>query len=98
MAGQREFTIRGWNRGARDLWGLIEDEVRGGNFLTLDVGLPVDQLRSPIRKVLAGEEQQDVTLPGVNRRGRQVEARVRVTPLGTDGDLRGVILMMEAEE
>ena len=94
----REFTIRGWNRGARELWGLIEDEVRGGNFLNLDIGLPVDQLRSPIRKVLAGEEQEGVTLPGVNRRGRQIKVRVRVTPLGVGGDIRGVILMMEAEE
>jgi two-component system CheB/CheR fusion protein len=93
-----DFAVRGWNKGARELWGLIEDEVFGSNFLALDIGLPVDQLRSPIRKVLAGEDPQLVTLPGVNRRGRQIEARVTATPLGSDGNVRGVILMMEALE
>jgi two-component system CheB/CheR fusion protein len=95
-----DLGIRGWNQGARELWGLIEDEVHGKNFLNLDIGLPVDQLRSPIRKVLTGEEQEVVTLPAVNRRGRQIEARVTVTPLPMgDGEAsRGVILMMESEE
>ena len=95
----REFAIRGWNKGARDLWGLIEDEVYGSNFLNLDIGLPVDQLRLPIRRVLAGEEQQQtVTLPALNRRGRQIECRVAATPLSSQDEIRGVILMMEAVE
>jgi two-component system, chemotaxis family, CheB/CheR fusion protein len=89
--------VRGWNKGARDLWGLLEDEVRGKHFLNLDIGLPVDQLRTPIRKVLSGERPEPLTLPGVNRRGRQIEVRVAVTPLGADDDLRGAILMMETE-
>ena len=94
----REFEIRGWNQGARDLWGLIEDEVYGKHFLNLDIGLPVDQLRPSIRKVLAGEDQQSVTLPAVNRRGRQIECRVTATPLGQQDEIRGVILMMEELE
>ena len=91
------LSVRGWNRGARDLWGLLEDEVSGKHFLNLDIGLPVDQLRTPIRKVLSGERPEPLTLPGVNRRGRQIEVRVAVTPLGADDDLRGAILMMETE-
>jgi two-component system, chemotaxis family, CheB/CheR fusion protein len=95
----REFGIRGWNNGARELWGLVEDEVHGTNFLNLDIGLPVDQLRSPIRKVLSSEEeQQAVTLPALNRRGRQIECRVSMTALGPPDEIRGVILMMEAAE
>jgi len=96
----QDLGIRGWNQGARELWGLIEDEVHGKHFLNLDIGLPVDQLRSPIRKVLTGEEQEVVTLPAVNRRGRQIETRVTVTPLpmGDGDESRGVILMMEVEE
>ena len=95
----REFAIRGWNKGARELWGLLEDEVYATNFLNLDIGLPVDQLRSPIRKVLAGEEQQQaLALPALNRLGRQIECRVSVTTFGHQGEIRGVILMMEAVE
>ena len=94
----RELVIRGWNKGARELWGLIEDEVYGKHLMNLDIGLPVEQLRSPIRKVLAGEEQEQLALPAVNRRGRQIEARVSTTPLGSADEIRGVILMMEAVE
>jgi two-component system, chemotaxis family, CheB/CheR fusion protein len=91
-----ELGIRGWNQGARELWGLIEDEVRGKHFLNVDIGLPIDQLRTPIRKALAGDGQQQFVLPAVNRRGRQIECRVTVTPLGADGSVRGAIMMMEA--
>jgi two-component system CheB/CheR fusion protein len=94
----REFEIRGWNQSARELWGLIEDEVYGQHFLNVDIGLPVDQLRGPIRKVLSGEAQEPVTLPALNRRGRQIECRVTATPLGPPAEIRGVILMMEEVE
>jgi two-component system CheB/CheR fusion protein len=93
-----DLGVRGWNTGARDLWGLIEDEVHGTHFLNLDIGLPVDQLRTPIRKVLAGEGQQALTLPAVNRRGRQIQCRVTVTPLDLGNGAGGAILMMEPEE
>ena len=93
-----DLGVRAWNDGARELWGLIGDEVNGKHFLNLDIGLPIEQLRTPIRKVLRGESQEVVTLPAVNRRGRQIHCRVTLTPLG-DGDVaRGVILMMEVEE
>jgi two-component system CheB/CheR fusion protein len=91
-----DLGIRGWNQGARELWGLIEDEVRGKHFLNVDIGLPIDQLRTPIRKALAGDGQQQFVLPAVNRRGRQIECRITVTPLGADGNVRGAIMMMEA--
>ncbi len=94
----RDLGVRGWNQGARELWGLIEDEVHGKHFLNLDIGLPVEQLRAPVRRVLGGEGQQQFVLPAVNRRGRQIETRITVTPLGADGDIRGAILMMEEVE
>jgi two-component system CheB/CheR fusion protein len=93
-----DLGIRGWNTGARELWGLLEDEVYGKHFLNLDIGLPVDQLRPSIRKVLGGEEQAVVTVPAVNRRGRQLECRVTLTHFGDGDDVRGIILMMEVEE
>src|SRR5205814_1702517 len=47
----RKFEVERWNQQARELWGLIEDEVRGTHFLNLDIGLPVDELRGPILDV-----------------------------------------------
>jgi two-component system CheB/CheR fusion protein len=94
----RDLGIRGWNQATRDLWGLMEDEVRGKHFLNLDIGLPIDQLRSPVRRVLAGEQQETLALPAVNRRGHRIECRVTVTALGDGEDRTGVILMMEAQD
>jgi two-component system CheB/CheR fusion protein len=94
----RDFQIQGWNAQARDLWGLTEDEVRGSHLLNLDIGLPVDRLREPVKAVLSGTSNDgEVVLPAVNRRGRSIEARVKFSPLARQGDeVRGAILLMDA--
>ena len=94
----RDLHVRKWSRRAEDLWGLRADEVLQKNFLNLDIGLPVDRLRSPIRSCLAGEaEVLDLTLDATNRRGRPIQVRVTCTPLtaASAEESRGVILMME---
>ena len=55
----------------------------GQHFLNLDIGLPVDQLRQPIRRTLAGEDgpQRELIVDAVNRRGRPVGVRVTTTPM-----------------
>ncbi len=68
------------------------------NFLNLDIGLPVDRLRAPIRACLAGESDfLDLSLDATNRRGRPIQVRVTCTPLaaGATAEPRGVILLME---
>jgi len=96
----REMHIRAWNRQAEDLWGLRTDEVVGQHILNLDIGLPTDQLRPLIRKVLNGEDNpQAVQLSAVNRTGRTIEVRVVCTPLTRDGDgMTGAILVIEPLE
>ncbi len=94
----RDLHVRKWSRRAEDMWGLRQDEALHKNFLNLDIGLPVDRLRVPIRACLAREsEYMDVTLDAINRRGRPVKVRVSCTPLatGADDQPRGVILLME---
>ena len=60
-----------WNHRAEDLWGLRADEVRGKNFLNLDIGLPIEQLRRPIRACLNGDaECSEATVEATNRRGK----------------------------
>jgi two-component system CheB/CheR fusion protein len=93
----RNFQIQGWNSHARELWGLNEDEVRGSHLLNLDIGLPVDRLREPLKAILTGESTNgELVLPAVNRRGRPVETHVTFSPLARNGDeIRGAIMLMD---
>jgi len=92
-----EMEVRAWNRQAEDLWGLRTDEVLNQHFLNLDIGFPVEKLRGPIRSLLAGWTEQDqLTCPAVNRRGRPIECTVTLSQLVGAGTTRGVILVMDA--
>ena len=86
-----------WSHRAEDLWGLRPEKVLGTHLLNLDIGLPIDMLKTPIRSCLSGEEKSvELVLPTTNRRGKQVSCRVTCAPLYTGGgDIRGVIVVME---
>jgi two-component system, chemotaxis family, CheB/CheR fusion protein len=93
----RELRVSVWNDHSAELWGLRPDEVPGQHFLNLDIGLPVEALRSPIRAVLAGDAQEEVlVLEATNRRGRELRCRVALTPLvDRDREIRGAIITMD---
>ena len=94
----RDLHVRKWSRRAEDMWGLRAEEVLSKNFLNLDIGLPVDQLRAPIRACLGNESDYvDLTLDATNRRGRPVRVRVSCMPLnsGRAAESHGAILLME---
>lgn len=97
----RDLRIQTWNHRTEDLWGLRTEEALGQNFLNLDIGLPVEQLRQPIRCCLSGTGDRDdscseITIDAINRRGKQIKCRVSCTPLiGADQQTQGVILLME---
>jgi two-component system CheB/CheR fusion protein len=92
----RELRITAWNEAARELWGLHRHEVVGEHLLNLDIGLPVDKLRAPIRSVLGGNGGGPIELDAVNRRGKQTRVVLRFAPLASNGnDIRGAIVMME---
>jgi two-component system, chemotaxis family, CheB/CheR fusion protein len=93
----REFHILNWNFQAEDLWGLRADEILGQSLLSLDIGLPVEKLKQPIRLILDGRsDSEDVVLQAVNRRGKTFQCWVTCTPFSTGGKKRqGVILMMD---
>ncbi len=95
----RDMAVRIWNDQAADLWGLRADEVDGHHFLNLDIGLPVDRLRAPIRACLSGQSSgEQLTLAAVNRRGRQITCLVTISPLKADTHERdGVILVMDED-
>jgi two-component system, chemotaxis family, CheB/CheR fusion protein len=92
------LEIEVWSDKARDLWGLRDDEVQGKPFFSLDIGLPLEQLRDPIRHCLnSGPDGTEMVLDGVNRRGRPIKCQIICTRLGADGRGAGVILLMEEE-
>jgi two-component system, chemotaxis family, CheB/CheR fusion protein len=93
--------VQVWNSRAEDLWGLRPDEAVENHFLSLDIGLPSEQLAAPLRSVLSGASQREVReLDAVNRRGRSILVVATIMPLiapaADDGDgVRGAIVMME---
>ncbi|MEH1922902.1 CheR family methyltransferase [Nostoc sp.] len=88
------FNISIWNYMVEDLWGLRTDEVIGKSIFSLDIGLPVEQLRSPIRDSLSGKKQfQEMIFDATNRRGRQIKCYLAITPL-LGIEMRGAVLMM----
>ena len=90
------LDVEVWSDKAHDLWGLRNDEVQGQPFLGLDIGLPVSALEEPIRQALDGSPGgTEVTLDGVNRRGRAIRCRVSCTRLKDGLGSPGVIVLME---
>jgi two-component system CheB/CheR fusion protein len=96
----RDSDIRVWSRKAEELWGLRGEEVEGHAFQNLDIGLPVERLKAPIRAVIDGRsDYEEVVLDAVNRRGRTIQCQVSCTPFaGTDREIRGAVLVMQALE
>ncbi|MBD2296067.1 PAS domain S-box protein [Anabaena sphaerica FACHB-251] len=90
----KNFNILIWHHLVEDLWGLRNDEVINKSLFILDIGLPVEDLRSPICEILAGKTDfQEMILDTTNRRGRQIKCYVALTPL-IDKKIEGVVLIM----
>jgi two-component system CheB/CheR fusion protein len=93
----REGVVRIWNSHARDLWGLRADEVEGRQFLGLDIGLPVKQLKQPLVAALAGDNgRTELTVEATSRRGKTMSCQVTMLPLGdgSNPSASGVLLLM----
>jgi two-component system CheB/CheR fusion protein len=94
----RDQHVQVWNREAWELWGLTPEEVEDKHLLSLDFGLPVEELKPQLRATLTGDtSREEVVLEATNRRGKAFQCRVTVLPLGEsrDGARPGLILMME---
>lgn len=97
----RENRVQLWNEGSRELWGLRADEAEGEDLLSLDIGLPVEQLRKPLDAAISdGHQNTDLTLAALNRRGQKFNCEVRVMPLfsATHGLFGGIVLMRQLAE
>ena len=92
----QELLVRAWNPKMEELWGLRADEVQGKPFVSLDIGMPIDQLASAIRASLTNGEGAERTVECTNRRGRKIRCRVVVTPLASENS-KGVTMLVEEE-
>ena len=79
--------------------GLRSSEILGTSILGLDISLPVEKLKHPIRSVLEEKSNiQEVLLEAVNRRGKTIQCHVTCTPFnGASNERQGVVLMMEEQ-
>lgn len=95
----KDYLLEVWNPKAEELWGLRKEEVLGQSFFSLDIGLPVEQLKQPIRAVLSGEVGHEVFEIGVtNRRGQALRLRGSTTPLfNPRQEIAGVIMIFEQD-
>jgi two-component system CheB/CheR fusion protein len=92
-----ELTVKCWNRGAFDLWGLRAEEVLDRPFFGLDFGLAVERLREVVESCLeSGERTGPVRVSSLSRLGRTIVCAVTCSPF--DGHTGGVVLLMEESE
>lgn len=92
----RGQLVRAWSRRAQDLWGLRSDEAMGEHFLNLDMGLPTDRLKSPLRAAIAGERAAAPTIvTATTRLGRTISCAVTFVPLTGGYGVGGAVMLME---
>ena len=97
----QQMRILAWNARAEDLWGVRSDEAVGALLMDLDIGLPLERLRSPVREQLVEEPPgpRSMVLEAVNRRGRTLRVRVTLTDVRDQGEPTSTaMLVMEVVE
>lgn len=91
-----KLSVQIWNEIAEEMWGLRIEEVQGHFFFDLDIGLPMEQLRQPIRACQTGtNKSQEIIVEAVNRRGRTIYCRIICTPIILGKEAQVIILLIE---
>jgi two-component system, chemotaxis family, CheB/CheR fusion protein len=93
----REMRVVVWNRGCEHLWGLRADEATGSKLTTLDIGLPLEDVRPLIGNAFVDPDSSGETVvDAVSRRGSPARVRVLCTSFRSgDGTVGGALLLME---
>jgi two-component system, chemotaxis family, CheB/CheR fusion protein len=89
-------VVQIWNAASHELWGIRAGEAEGHSFFSLDIGLPLEELRDAVQAALGDPPKSaEIELEALNRRGRSFTCHVRTLPLGgPDGQSHGAILLM----
>jgi two-component system CheB/CheR fusion protein len=96
----REMRVVEWNRGSEQLWGMRADETIGQSLTSLDIGLPLGDVKPLIGNAFVdGEADGQTVVDAVNRRGRHTKVKVTCTSFrSTEGPVSGALLRMEEVE
>ncbi len=91
-----DLKVRSWNRWSENAWGFREEEVVGQPFTALEIGLPVRKLDESLRQAVNQGKASEAILEAVDRRGRILRCRVRVSPLVyEDRSTQGAVILTE---
>jgi two-component system CheB/CheR fusion protein len=92
-----DLKVQVWNGRSSEMWGLRSEEVEGQDFLGLDVGLPVKQLEEPLRGALRDHKPRKLRVTARNRRGREIDCRILISPIVLDSQPEPRVLMLVEE-
>jgi two-component system, chemotaxis family, CheB/CheR fusion protein len=91
-----DLTVRSWNKGAEELWGLRAEEVSNQPFFQLDFGLPTGEVRGIVSDCLTTSRRTGpIQVAAINRIGRAITCTVTCSPLKGNSDGEGAVLLME---
>jgi two-component system CheB/CheR fusion protein len=92
----KDLKVLSWNRWSENAWGLREEEAADQTFTSLDIGLPVQQLEQALRGAVMDAASSELALDALDRRGRRMRCRVRVSPLVyPDRNTQGALVVVE---
>ena len=92
----KDGCILNWNHEAEELWGLQAADILGKSFFVQDMGLPVEQLTAPIRKILDEGKPTELDLEATNRKGKRLVLHITLAPLMEPGqNVSGALMLME---
>jgi two-component system, chemotaxis family, CheB/CheR fusion protein len=92
-----QLNVQIWNAHSRELWGVTPQEAEGHHILNLDIGIPVDQLKGPLKACLSGaSDREELVVEAINRRGKPFRCGIVIVPLRSPEGISGAIVMMEA--
>jgi two-component system CheB/CheR fusion protein len=90
------LLVEEWNRGARTMWGLTEEQVVGEPFFGLQIGLPLEALQGPVRACRApGAQPVSLQVKAVSSAGHEFPCRVNVLPITGGQPETAAMLIME---
>jgi two-component system, chemotaxis family, CheB/CheR fusion protein len=96
----KEMRVVVWNRGSEELWGLRYGETAGHLLAGLDIGLPMDDVKSLIGQAFVDSQTTgQAVVDAVNRRGKPTKVRVSCSAFwNTDGNVDGALRLMETQD
>jgi two-component system, chemotaxis family, CheB/CheR fusion protein len=91
-----ELRVRLWRGRAEDMWGLRATEVQDQPLASLDIGLPVGDVRKLVNASLGNPNHVELAeVDATNRRGRPIHCRMVASGLRGEVTTTGVILLIE---